>query len=64
MPDFYNHIGYCDDQTIPLPPLDEEELDELDRQDLFHSVEEQILSPRTASQFFSQPGTLSVKVSL
>eukprot|EP00731_Ephydatia_muelleri_P010786 Em0005g1372a len=54
MPDFYNHIGYCDDQNIPLPPLDEEELDELDRQDLFHSVEEQLLSPRTASQFFAQ----------
>lgn len=44
LPEFYQHIGYVDDRSMPLPPLDEEDF-------LFHSVAERSLSPDKASDF-------------
>ena len=45
MPDFYNHIGYIDEQGMPLPPLD----DDLS----FQSVAERSLSPDSAFDYIS-----------
>ena len=50
LPDFYQHIGFVDDKSMPLPPVDEEE------DDLFHSVAERSFSPDRASDFLKGKG--------
>ncbi|CAI8029133.1 PAS domain-containing serine/threonine-protein kinase, partial [Geodia barretti] len=48
MPEFYSHVGYVDDQGMPLPPLDEGS-DDIS----FQSVAERSLSPDSAFDYLS-----------
>ena len=52
MPEFYSHVGYVDDQGMPLPPLDEGS-DDIS----FQSVAERSLSPDSAFDYLSSEET-------
>ena len=45
IPEFYSHVGYIDDQGMPLPPVD----DDIS----FQSVAERSLSPDSAFDYLS-----------
>ena len=48
MPEFYSHVGYVDDQGMPLPSLDEGS-DDIS----FQSVDDHSLSPDSAFDYLS-----------